>query len=363
MSFFNPLKVSSKFAICGLPLRLDTYRDCGFKCDYCFSMNRRRGHHSSEEPNIQWLHNKFCKVYDEGDVDKSNFLEVLLKDRVTLHGGGMSDCFQYREDKYHHTHDIVELCNNYEQTILFSTKTDNTYNVPIKPELHSFQLSITNTRNIFEKNAPPFTNRLKFYKKLKDEGYKVGIRVQPFLPNITDFDKIVECFGDADHFTIESIKLVNGNNNNIELLKRLKLKKHDFTQLGLLNLKPSIRLNYYEKIINLLKEKGLSYSIADNDLHYIGNNECCCGDRLIAQYTKFNNTTLLQRYGKDYTLTDVFDNSEDYWECKCSSLFNSDRRNDCTTVAEFYLDRFHKSSSPFSPQFQYYTDYRQTKLI
>lgn len=37
---FNPLNVSSKFAICGLPIRVDTYKNCSFGCAYCFSNNR-----------------------------------------------------------------------------------------------------------------------------------------------------------------------------------------------------------------------------------------------------------------------------------------------------------------------------------
>ena len=38
---FNPLSVSSKFAICGLPIRVDTYKTCSFGCVYCFANNRK----------------------------------------------------------------------------------------------------------------------------------------------------------------------------------------------------------------------------------------------------------------------------------------------------------------------------------
>lgn len=38
---FDPLNVSSKFAICGLPVRVDTYKNCSFGCAYCFSNNRK----------------------------------------------------------------------------------------------------------------------------------------------------------------------------------------------------------------------------------------------------------------------------------------------------------------------------------
>ena len=38
---FNALNVSSKFAICGLPIRVDTYKTCAFGCTYCFSNCRK----------------------------------------------------------------------------------------------------------------------------------------------------------------------------------------------------------------------------------------------------------------------------------------------------------------------------------
>ena len=38
---FEGLNVSSKFAICGLPIRVDTYKTCSFGCKYCFSNNRK----------------------------------------------------------------------------------------------------------------------------------------------------------------------------------------------------------------------------------------------------------------------------------------------------------------------------------
>ena len=38
---FNGLNVSSKFAVCGLPIRVDTYKTCTFGCKYCFAENRK----------------------------------------------------------------------------------------------------------------------------------------------------------------------------------------------------------------------------------------------------------------------------------------------------------------------------------
>ena len=38
---FTPINVSSKFAICGIPLRVDTYKSCSFGCKYCFANHRK----------------------------------------------------------------------------------------------------------------------------------------------------------------------------------------------------------------------------------------------------------------------------------------------------------------------------------
>lgn len=352
---FNPLSVSSKFAICGLPLRLDTYSLCSFQCTYCFANNRQFGKKPNKEPNIEWLRNKFHKVYDECNVNGENFLDVLLSDGVTLHGGGMSDCFQPIEQEKQNTKKIVEICNEYDQHILFSTKSDNVYDVPLSPQLHSFQLSITNFENKLEENVPSIHKRKQFFETLKDQGFKVGIRIQPFIPNVTDVKGIVEMFDGAEHYVVECLKL---NPHTIELNNRildyLGLSRKDYIQKGLLTLKPQLRLELYNDFLDFFKENDYSWSIADNDLHYLGNNSCCCGDKLINNQTDFHNTRMLKEYGKNYSLEDISREADKYKLCKCTSLFNSDRREGCKTVWEFYRKRFDRKSSPFSPKFQFY---------
>ena len=216
---FFLLKVSSKFSICALPLRLDSYNTCIFGCDYCYSNNRLIGERDvTSVPNFQWLKNKFSKVFDLGDVNKKNFLECLLKNNITLHGGSHSDFFQPLEKVHGHSKSIVELCNEYNQKILFSTKSDRTYDVPINPNLHSFQLSFSSVDDKLglEKNVPVFESRYNFYKDLIDKGFDVGIRVQPYIPNVTQLEDIVDRFDDACHFTVEHIKFVPGNEKNSE---------------------------------------------------------------------------------------------------------------------------------------------------
>ena len=300
---FNALNVSSKFAICGLPIRVDTYKTCSFGCKYCFANNRKIMEFQKilQIGNIKQVEQKLEKVLIKKQVDNTNFLETLISEGITWHCGGMSDPFQPIEKKLGITKQLIEISNKYKVHILFSTKSDTVYGANINPLLHTFQLSITNINDMknIEPNVPSIERRYKFFRELKEKGFKVGIRIQPFIPNISTLE-IVKMFKDADNFTLEGIKIVPQNQEHKEfILKELGLNKEDFTQMGLLNLKPSVRLEMYKPFIEYFEKNNIPYSIADNDLHFIGTNKCCCGDRLVNKSTNFNNTAMIKKYGID----------------------------------------------------------------
>lgn len=353
------MNVSSKFAICGLPIRVDTYKTCSFNCQYCFSNCRKimEFDKTLQVGNIKMVENKLHKIFVDKCVVHNNFLDVLISEGYTWHCGGMSDPFQPIESKLNITKNLLDVTNKYEIPILFSTKSHTVYNCNIRPDLHTFQLSVTNTQNRkdIEPNVPDIQERYSFYRQLKNDGFRVGIRIQPFIPNVTSLE-IIEMFEDADNFTIEGLKLVPQNKEHKEyLMKLLRLNASDFTQMGLLNLKPEMRLKLYEPFIALLSKRGLNYSIADNDLHHIGTNKCCCGDMLVSKSTSFNNTAMIKTYGINYTKDDLCleINKSKVNNCKCNQLFTSNRQEGCVTVQDFYDKRFDRKSSPFSPTFLY----------
>lgn len=357
MRQFEALNVSSKFAICGLPIRVDTYKNCTFGCTYCFSNNRKicEFEKQFQVANLASVGKRLDRIFNRHQYDSSNFLDTLISQGITWHCGGMSDPFQPIEKKYGITRKLVDICNQYGVSILFSTKSDNLYGANIRPDLHTFQFSVSNVdnRTDIERNVPDIEKRYQLFRELKSDGFRVGIRIQPFIPNISTLE-IVKMFSDADNFTLEGIKLVPQNREHKELvLQTIGMDQSAFTQMGLLNLKPEIRMEMYRPFIEYLTEHNIPFSLADNDMHHIGTNLCCCGDRLVTKSTTFNSTAMCKLYGKCYSKEqldeEVFESG--VRDCKCSHLFTSNRQEGCTSVQDFYDKRFYRKSSPFSPDF------------
>lgn len=355
---FSGLSVSSKFSICGLPVRADSYKTCSFGCKYCFANGRKimEFKKNLQVADTAAIERRLDKVA-HGDIGEDNFLEHLLAQGITWHFGGMSDPFQPVNEELKVTNEIVDIANKYGYSILFSTKSDTTHGCNIRPDLHAFQLSVTNARlhAEFEPFVPALDSRLSFFRNLKKDGFKVGIRIQPFIPGVSGLD-IIKLFEGADHFTIEGLKVVPQNDEQKEFVfKELGIGPENFTQMGLLNLLPEIRYKMYEPIIAYLKEHGKSYSISDNDMRYLSNNDCCCGDALVQKFTSFNTTTMLRRYGRQYGVKEINQEVEKSGckKCKCGDLFTSNRVNGAHNVCEFYKRRFRQAASPVSPNFQY----------
>ena len=357
MKTFEPLNVSSKFAICGLPIRVDTYKTCGFQCEYCFANSRKIMEFAKELQiaDLKSVERRLCKVLTKKEVDETNFLNVLISKGYTWHLGGMSDPFQPVEEKLQVTKKLLDITNQYSTHILMSTKSDTVYGADIDPKLHTFQLSVTNTkdRKDIEPNVPSIESRYRFYKSLKERGFKVGIRIQPFIPNITD-ESIVDMFHDADNISIEGLKLVPQNEaHKKRMLELTGLSLNDFTQMGLLNLKAGIRWRFYQPILEKIKAYNIPYSLADNDFHHIGTNKCCCGDRLVEKSTSFNTTAMIYQYGINYTKEQLEHEIAKCGVgcCKCEQLFTSNRTHGLKTVSENFEYRIWDSASPFSPKF------------
>ena len=350
---FYPLKVSIYYATCGMPLNLDPYRYCPFQCEYCFMKNRVIGKRVEDrEPNINWVRYKFKKVFDDKDIIETNFLEMLLKNDIDIHCGTKSEAFQPPEKEKQFTKQLVDICNEYDRHIVFTTKADTYYDVDVNPEQHSFQFSVTNHYNdrYLEPNIPSFEKRVEFYKQLKDEGFKVGIRFEPTIPNVTDIDKIVSYFPDADHFHFAKLTLSNQLKWD-DLIKYIGCTKNDFHMRGKKVVKDELFYTHIKPSIEKLDENGYSWS---SRFIHLGTDKCCCGDELVRNPTTFNTLYLKNKYGKHWTLENALDELGEYKQCDCKYLYTSNNWGEgLKTVEDFYIDRFPKHATKFNPDHQF----------
>jgi len=354
------LKVTSKFGLCGLPISIDTYKNCSFGCVYCFANMGVSQANVKDKQSIIPIDNSGIKNrldrIKKGEHNKESFLDMLIAEGVTWHCGGMSDPWQPAEKELHSTANLLKITNKYDISILFSTKTAEVDFDYLRPELHSFQLSVTNIDNRYdiEPNVSPMQKRHELYKELKNRGFRVGIRLQPFIPNITTLG-IIELFNDADYYTFEGIKLVPSTpqEKRFGLLDLLNLKEQDFISLGLLSLHPDIRLEHYKPFAQKLDSLGIGYSYADNDLHHISKSKCCCGEALVNKSTDFNTTAMFYK-NANYSKTDLIDALGVFEHCSASTWIFTHSQGGFYTVRDFFEGRYDDSSSPWSKKFMYH---------
>ncbi|MBR3229797.1 MAG: hypothetical protein IKF91_03110 [Bacilli bacterium] len=130
MKTFHALNVSSKFAICGLPIRVDTYKTCSFGCSYCFANNRKIMEFEKilQVGNIDSVKRKLDKIFNKHEIKENDLLSNLIINQYTWHCGGMSDPFQPCEEKYHITEELIKVTKPYKISIILTDDSSISFN-------------------------------------------------------------------------------------------------------------------------------------------------------------------------------------------------------------------------------------------
>ena len=342
--YTSPLMITQQFRFCGNPFRLDFYKGCDFGCKYCFA-NTRGGNvnHNFDYADFSIIERFFKRAFENNEPTKNINVE-LLRHKVPLHVGGMSDPFQTREWEMKLNYKMIELSNKYEYPIIFSTKTaylpDEYFDI-LNPELHAFQISLMGYDDEFvrkyETSTPTAKERIEFIKKLRDKGFWVSVRLQP-LVDLEQALKVCNAVdGIANYITIEHLKIPTDNKSIRKLFEPIDMTKY-YRPSSLRN----FELKKEEKIKNIeaIKEvvKNSIIGVGDNDLHYMSQSRCCCGVDTIGKafdnYLKYNLT-----YFSTSTDEDVKEYPNIYVpNGNVSSIFNSDSvlfTPDGTKVTDF----------------------------
>ena len=163
-AFTRPISITSQFPFCGLPLRLDTYAGCGFRCSYCFA--RYRGGATFGD-NIRPANPETIKRIFHLAIDLRRFptgvIAQCLRRRMPIHFGGMSDGFQPAEARYRVTEAVLRVLARYSYPTVISTRGSLIGEGLYLDLLKSIgpvvaQFSFSTTRKQIASKVEPFSN-------------------------------------------------------------------------------------------------------------------------------------------------------------------------------------------------------------
>lgn len=333
-----PISLTQQFKHCGNAFRVDTYKGCDFGCKYCFATNRGGNYKNSfDVADFSIIENMFFKAF-ESNKEYRNITVEMLKHKVPLHLGGMSDPFQKREFDYRLTYKLIQLTNKYHYPMIISTKSGEMpieyWNI-LNPNIHAFQISLfgfnENFVQKFEGNTYSPNQRINFIKTLKDNNFWVSLRMQPLI-SIDESIKLIKFIDDyVDFITVEHLKIPLDNKEIRELLFKLtNTSKSDYILTG-----REYELPTEVKIKNINIIKSISNSkigCGDNDLHHMSDSNNCCGIDKINQ--NFNNWI---KYNSMY-LNKTNDFEIWYPKNNCQQIFNSSCRKKNYSFKDYVLE-------------------------
>jgi DNA repair photolyase len=297
--YTNPLSLTSQFLFCGLPLRLDSYRGCGFQCSFCYA--RYRGGNAPDPVVVPAEPGTLRRIF-EGALGRvpsraSGLIGKLLRRRAPIHFGGMSDPFHPVERTARVTQRFLEALLANQHPTVISTRSTMPATEPyfgLLREMESVvvQFSFTSTRAGFSRRLEPHTPRpaelLKTMEALARQGITVTCRWQPYVPGVSEhprsFVRTLAAAG-ARHVAVEHLKLPVETNH--PLWRKLvdgagrDLRK-DYERAGAkrdgreLVLPPSVKLPTILAVRDAAWSAGVSFGAADNEFQYLSDSDCCC---------------------------------------------------------------------------------------
>lgn len=316
------LAVTSQFYYCGLPLRLDSYSNCGFKCLYCFSL-ARGGNRGEDRPKIadaSALERRLAEANESPD----SVLKELLSHRQPIHFGGMSDPFPAAETHFQVTLDMLEVLAAHRYPTILSTKSalfaSDQYLDVLKSGRFLIQVSISSldedlSRAVELGTAGPKA-LLNGAALAVREGIPVACRIQPLLPTREGdaFDVIRACADiGVGHVAVEHLKLPLerkwGGTQRLSEFLELDLLDHfsRATRVGREWILPVDER--MPEIIGLRDEahkQGLTFGAADNDLLLLSDGNCCCsGADLVSGFEDYFRYTYTEAVRRGHSQNEV----------------------------------------------------------
>ena len=214
------------------------------------------------------------------------------------------DPFQPIEREFKLSRYVMKLCLKFEIPLVINTKAtlllDEDYLRVLKKlydkEIVIVQVSLSTINNniakVIEPNVPLPSERLNLCEKLSNEGIPVIIRLQPFIPGITDYE-IEEIIKQCKYVGVKQVivEALRDEIENLRIFKEIAYDKSIYEDLNMwIPYSPSVqlptkvvrpnvdwRLKVFEKVRELCVKYGLEFATCKEGFYHLHTAKNCCG--------------------------------------------------------------------------------------
>ena len=208
---------------CLYTFEIDTYgRGCIHDCAYCYARAELTVHGMWNNPipvpvDLNEIRRQFYYAFES---DRKNKWADLLRMRIPLRIGSMSDSFMWSDQKYKISQELLRILRFYNYPYVVFTRSDlvatDEYLSLLDPKLSSIQFSISSINEDLvkkmEPGAPSVARRLNALRKLGDAGFWTTVRINPLFPIFPDgyfTDPRFRHEGDIPKFDYSSFDMID----------------------------------------------------------------------------------------------------------------------------------------------------------
>lgn len=356
---FWPPSVTSQFCVCPIPFHMDTYRGCQYGCLFCFARDmtrfarrngegqeRRQAYITGNSPEglARWCSQVVKKRYDYSDAAM-----VAFKERIPVKIGATADPFPMCELSELITYECLKVFRKYDYPVQISTKNPKVF-LKYAHEFRNSNIALNVSCSFcdddiarqIETGAIDATKRFEAIQELSKMGYKVTVRIQPFiLPYaLQSADRFIKTLAEigAYGFETEGLKLrVTSSAGERAIYQRIgdvfgfdiieDFKAHGMIEGGDRVYNIETKRKMLQTYTDLANKYGIKFFNADNyiDPHF-GCGAECCGTDFLRNHKVWGGARRSLAFPKDLTPSEHFG--------KCLVNFTRNSKNSHRTIAD-----------------------------
>ena len=356
--FWAP-SVTSQFCVCPIPFHFDTYRGCTYGCMYCFArdfIRFARRNKSKDERRQSYIEGnspeglaRWCESSMKHGWDYHDAASVAFRERMPVKIGATADPFPICELSELITYGCLKVFRKYDYPVQISTKNPKVF-LQYAHEFRNSNIALNVSCSFLDDDVAkrieigsiPPSKRFEAIEELSRMGYKVTVRIQPFIlpyseQNAERFIKRLAEIG-AYGFETEGLKMrVSSSQNERAVYGRIgdvlgfdivgDLQKRGMIEGGdrCYNIEDKRRM--LQLYTDLANEYGVKFFNADNlvDPRY-GCHAECCGTDFLRNHRVWDGARRSLAHPKGLVPTEHFG--------KCYANFTRNSKNSTKTIAE-----------------------------